>query len=145
MTRMKLYEMPAGFAGPGYLGFGGSAGYGGSGLGGISGGYTGSDYFDTSWQAPAETRHDDRIRDDILIRLAMSMEVDASDIEVLVEAARVTLQGNVTTRHMRGVATQIGEGVPGVVKLYNHLHVGKPLLAELKDLLDFQPPHDVKR
>ena len=128
-------EVPAGFAGPGYAGFGGSAGYSGSGVGGIVGGYAGGGYSDVSWVAPAETRHDDRIREDVRDRLVMSAEVDANDIEVLVEAGEVTLEGNVETRHMKQIARDIAAAVPGVSSVHNRLHVEQSLLDELKEKL----------
>lgn len=126
---------PAGFAGPGYAGFGGSAGYSGSGVGGIVGGYAGGGYSDASWVAPAETRHDDRIREDVRDRLIMSDEVDANDVEVLVEAGEVTLAGNVETRHMKQIARDIAAAVPGVSSVHNRLHVEQSLLDELKEKL----------
>jgi hypothetical protein len=126
----------AGFAGPGYSGFGGSAGYNGSGAGGINGGYAGGGYFGAySWTAPAETRHDDRIHDDVKDRLAMNNEVDASQIEVLVAAGEVTLQGNVETRHMKQIARDIAAAVPGVATVHNRLHVEQSLLDELREKL----------
>jgi hypothetical protein len=131
-------EASAGFAGPGYSGFGGSAGYHGSGVGGISGGYTGGSASDYSWVPPAETRHDDRIHDDVCDRLAMSSEIDASDIEVLVQAGSVTLEGNVETRHMKQIARDIAAAVPGVSSVHNRLHVEQSLIDELKQKLEPQ-------
>jgi osmotically-inducible protein OsmY len=78
-------------------------------------------------------------------RLALSEEVAVSDIEVMVEAGLVTLQGSVTTRHMKAVAGDIAAGVPGVHGVRNRLHVTQPLVEELKELLSFDPAHDVKR
>jgi hypothetical protein len=125
---------PPGFVGPGYSGFGGSAGYNGAGVGGIAGGYAGgsSDY---SWTPPPETRHDDRIHDAIVDRLSLSDEVDASDVQVEVEAGDVTLTGNVENRHMKQIAGDIAEAVPGVSSVHNRLHVEHGLLDELKDKL----------
>jgi hypothetical protein len=131
-------EVSPGFAGPGYAGFGGSAGYSGSGVGGISGGYAGGGYSDYSWVPPAETRHDDRIHDDVRDRLAMSDEVDASDIKVLVQAGSVTLEGNVETRHMKQIARDIAAAVPGVADVHNRLHVEQSILDELKEKLEPQ-------
>ena len=131
-------EPSAGFAGPGYAGFGGSAGYSGSGVGGVSGGYAGGGYSDYSWVPPAETRHDDRIHDDVRDRLAMSGEIDASGIEVLVQAGSVTLEGNVETRHMKQIARDIAAAVPGVSSVHNRLHVEQSLLDELKEKLEPQ-------
>lgn len=138
-------QVLASFPGPGYTGFGGSAGYHGSGVGGITGGYAGSAVPDTSWRPPPETRHDDRIREDVKSRLELNENVDASEIEVLVEAGEVTLQGSVETRHMKELATGIVESVPGVHDLHNRLHVRQPFVAELKELLHLERPHDAKR
>ena len=123
MSSKKDDELPRGFAGPGYSGFGGSAGYNGSSTGGIVGGYAGDGFTDPDWHAPARTHHDDRIHDDIRARLLMSPEVDTSQIEVLVEAGQVSLGGSVPTRHMRHVARDIAESVPGVLHVRNRLHV----------------------
>jgi osmotically-inducible protein OsmY len=99
------------------------------------GGYTGGGYSDASWVPPAETRHDDRIRDDVRDRLVMSDEVDANGIEVLVEAGQVTLEGNVETRHMKQIARDIAAAVPGVSSVHNRLHVEQSLLDVLKEKL----------
>jgi hypothetical protein len=123
MTTKKDDELPHGFAGPGYSGFGGSAGYNGAGVGGIVGGYAGSGDPDISWHSPGETHHDDRIHDDIQARLAMNPEIDASEVEVWVEAGHVTLKGNVETRHMKHLAAEIAESVPGAQDVHNRLHV----------------------
>lgn len=139
-------EHVAGYPGPGYGGFGGSAGYSGSGQGGISGGYAGAGYGgDTSWVPPAETRHDDRIRDDVRARLALSDEVDANDVEVLVEAGEVTLQGNVETRHMKHIARDIAASVHGVTSVHNRLHVEQSWLEELKDKVGPEQHHSRPR
>ena len=129
-----LRNVPPAFAGPGYTGFGGSAGYNGGGVGGIAGGYTGGGSAD-SWTPPPETRHDDRIHDDIVDRLSLSDEVNATDIRVEVEAGSVTLSGNIENRHMKQTAGDIAEAVPGVSSVHNRLHVEHGLLDELKDKL----------
>lgn len=138
----------AGYPGPGYAGFGGSAGYSGSGQGGISGGYAGAGYGgDTSWATPADTRHDDRIHDDVSTRLSMSQEVDSSEIEVLVEAGVVTLQGNVETRHMKQIARDIAGSVPGVSDVRNRLHVEQSWFDELRNKMapEHAEPHSRPR
>lgn len=81
---------------------------------------------------PAATRHDERIRNDVLDRLAMNVEVDANDIEVLVTGGEVTLKGTVLTRQMKYVAHDTAEGVPGVQELHNWLHVRHPIRAEAR-------------
>lgn len=134
-------EHYAGYPGPGYVGFGGSAGYSGSGQGGISGGYAGAGYGpDTNWVVPPETRHDDRIHEDVLARLSMSDQVDATQIQVSVEAGEVTLQGNVETRHMKHIARDIAESVPGVGTVHNRLHVEQSWIDQLKDKVAPQHP-----
>lgn len=131
----------AGFAGPGYGGFGGSAGYSGSGVGGITGGYAGGGYFDSSdWNEKGETRHDDRIHDDVTARLALSEDVDATAIEVTVQAGVVTLSGEVETRHMKHIARDIAAAVPGVASVHNRLHVEQGLLDELRERLSPERP-----
>lgn len=127
-------------AGPGYQGFGGSAGYSGNGVGGISGGYTDAGYPGLSWTPPPETRHDDRIHDDVRDRLSLSEDVDASQIEVEVQAGSVTLTGSVENRHMKQLAGDIAEAVPGVSSVHNRLHVEHGLLDELKDKLSNPTP-----
>jgi hypothetical protein len=126
---------PASFGGPGYSGFGGSAGYFGGGVGGVSGGYTGGASAGEPWRPAPDTHHDDRIHDDICGRLAQATGIDASEIEVSVEAGVVTLEGRVEERPMKYAAGDLAERVPGVNSVRNHLHVGEPLLDRLKDKL----------
>jgi hypothetical protein len=130
-------EAPAahGAAGPGYAGFGGSAGYSGSGAGGISGGYAGGGYSDGPWRPVPNTQHDDRIQADLKERLDQATELDATEIEVLVEAGEVTLEGRIPTRAMKHAATEIAERVPGVERVHNRLHVEQALLDELREKL----------
>jgi hypothetical protein len=127
-------------AGPGYSGFGGSAGYSGNGVGGITGSYADAGYPGLSWTPPPETRHDDRIHDDVCDRLSLSDEIDANQIEVEVQAGSVTLTGNVENRHMKQLAGDIAEAVPGVAAVHNRLHVEQGLLDELKEKLTERPP-----
>jgi hypothetical protein len=130
----KPTEDPGIFAGPGYIGFGGSAGYHGGGAGGISGGYAGAGHSSEPWRPVPETHHDDRIRYDIRARLERSPEVDASDIRVGVTAGVVTLEGHVESRPMKRAATELAE-VPGVLRIQNQLHVGQPLFELLRQKL----------
>jgi len=126
---------PGGFGGPGYSGFGGSAGYFGGGAGGVSGGYTGGDASNEPWRPAPDTHHDDRIHDDIWERLSQATNIDTSEIEVSVEAGVVILEGRVEERPMKHAAGELAERVPGVHRVHNHLHVGEPLLDRLKDKL----------
>lgn len=81
---------------------------------------------------PPFSRHDQRIRNDVLDRLALNLEVDANNIEVLVSGGEVTLKGNVLTRHMKHVAHDTAEAVPGVQELHNWLHVLQPLRPDFR-------------
>lgn len=117
----------AGFAGPGYGGFAGSAGYSGAGIGGVTGGYAGGGSFDVGpWRPSGKTHHDDRIREDAMARLRMNEDIDANEIEVWVEAGSVTLSGAVENRHMKHIARDIVESVPGVASVHNRLRVNDP-------------------
>src|ERR1041384_7705539 len=59
------------------------------------------------------TRSDERIREDVCDRLSWNDEVDATDIAVRVEGGEVTLEGSVETRHMKRLAADLVEDVPG--------------------------------
>ncbi|MDF3064935.1 MAG: transport-associated protein [Polyangiaceae bacterium] len=79
------------------------------------------------------TRTDERIREDVCDRLSWNDEVDATDISVRVEKGEVTLEGSVETRHMKRLATDLVEDVPGVLDVHNTIRVQKPILTELKE------------
>jgi len=78
------------------------------------------------------TRTDERIREDICERLSWSDELDATDVSVRVENGEVTLEGSVDTRHMKRLAEDLTERVPGVTDVHNTVRVKKPMLTELK-------------
>jgi hypothetical protein len=127
------------FAGPGYGGFGGSAGYTGSGIGGVSGAYTGSGYeggpvnTGEPWRPAPDTVHDDAIARDVKARLEQAEDVDANEVYVDVEAGVVTLSGHVATRAMRHAALEHAERVPGVHGVHNQIHADQPLLDALAE------------
>lgn len=126
------------FAGPGYGGFGGSAGYSGAGAGGVVGGYAGGGFNEPStepWQPPPATHRDDPIHDDVRLRLEQADSVNPSEIQISVEAGVVTLSGQVATREMRTAAVEVAERVPGVHRVKNELRVEKPLVEELREKL----------
>jgi hypothetical protein len=128
------------FPGPGYGGFGGSAGYSGAGAGGVSGGYAGGGFAEPAnstepWRPAPDTHHDDRIHDDVRIRLEQAAGVNPSEIQVSVEAGVVTLSGQVATREMRTAAVDTAERVPGVHRVKNQLHIEQPLVEELREKL----------
>ncbi|RYZ10010.1 MAG: BON domain-containing protein [Myxococcales bacterium] len=138
MANKDIDELGA-FAGPGYGGFGGSAGYSGAGAGGVSGGYAGGGHGEPPsaepWQPGPDTRHDDRIHDDVRIRLEQADEVNPSEVQISVEAGVVTLSGQVATREMRTAAVEIAERVPGVHRVKNEIHIEQPLVDEIREKL----------
>lgn len=70
-------------------------------------------------------RSDERIREDVCERLERDHHVDASDIEVRVEAAVVILSGTVDDRATKRRAEDIAESIGGVHDVQNHLHVSR--------------------
>lgn len=125
-------DTPHGFAGPGYAGFGGSAGYSGNGPGGVSGGYAGDGYSDGPWRPVPDTWHDDQIASVIRDRMAEAHDLDARQVEVDVEAGVVDLQGEIATRAMRRAVGELAKHVAGVRGVHNELHVTTPFFQELR-------------
>lgn len=68
-------------------------------------------------------RSDDRIRDDLNDRLTDDHRLDASEIEVAVEAREVTLSGLVQSRQDKRRAEDIADSVSGVTHVQNNLRV----------------------
>ena len=68
-------------------------------------------------------RSDARILEDISDRLADDGRIDASDIEIKVEAGEVTLNGQVESRQDKRRAEDLAEQVSGVRHLQNNLRV----------------------
>lgn len=68
-------------------------------------------------------RSDDRIREDVCDRLTEDHDIDASDIDLKVEAGEVTLEGTVTERRLKWLAEEIASSCSGVVDVHNHLRV----------------------
>jgi hypothetical protein len=68
-------------------------------------------------------RSDDRIREDVSDRLTDDPFVDASDIEIQVSDAEVTLTGSVDSRNARRRAEDLSERVSGVTHVQNNLRV----------------------
>lgn len=71
------------------------------------------------------SRSDERIREDINDRLSDDPFVDATDIEVTVSNADVTLTGTVDHRSTKRRAEDIAEAVSGVQNVENRLRVGQ--------------------
>lgn len=70
-------------------------------------------------------RSDDAIRDDVCERLTMDHDVDATDVEVNVHEAVVTLTGTVTDRQTKRLAEDIADSVRGVKDVNNELRVAR--------------------
>ena len=69
------------------------------------------------------TRSDERIREDINDRLTDYDYIDASEIDVQVQNAEVTLTGTVNSRHEKRMAEDIVEDISGVRHVENRLRV----------------------
>lgn len=121
----------SGVSGYGAVGPYSSAGYGGSyaGMGsfgaGYSGGigtYAGRRRGQYAGRGPkGYQRSDERIREEINDRLTDHPDIDATEIEVKVEAGEVTLSGMVEDRHAKRLAEDIADGVAGVRDVNNQL------------------------
>lgn len=68
-------------------------------------------------------RSDERIHEDVNDRLTDDPMLDASDIEVLVSQAEVTLNGTVHRREDKRRAEDIAEAVSGVTHVQNNLRL----------------------
>ena len=69
------------------------------------------------------SRADAQIKDDVSDALTYRGDLDASDIEVAVHAAEVTLTGTVTDRRSKRIAEEVAEGVRGVRDVHNRLTI----------------------
>jgi osmotically-inducible protein OsmY len=68
-------------------------------------------------------RSDERIKDDIHERLTRHHEIDATEIEVIVDKGEVTLQGVVDHRYTKRLAEDIAEDIFGVKQVHNQIRV----------------------
>ncbi|HVY46566.1 MAG TPA: BON domain-containing protein [Minicystis sp.] len=68
-------------------------------------------------------RSDERIREDVCDRLTDHPDIDASDIDVLVQGQEVTLTGTVPERRLKHLAEYLAEDVAGVQEVHNQLRV----------------------
>jgi osmotically-inducible protein OsmY len=68
-------------------------------------------------------RSDDRIREDLSDRLTDDPFIDASDVEIEVKNAEVTLTGSVDSRSARRRVEDLAERVSGVTHVQNNLRV----------------------
>lgn len=70
-------------------------------------------------------RSDERIREEVCERLTMHGDVDASDIEVVVQEGEVTLSGTVHDRAMKRAAADCIEDISGVSDVHNQIRVSR--------------------
>jgi osmotically-inducible protein OsmY len=80
-------------------------------------------------------RSDERIREDVSDRLADDSWLDASEIEVAVEGAMVTLSGKVDSRDDKRRAEDLAVSVSGVRDVINQIHVEQGLMDQIEDAL----------
>lgn len=66
-------------------------------------------------------RSDERIKEDVCERLTAHGEIDASDIEVVVAEAEVTLSGTVGDRRTKRMAEDVADRVSGVKDVHNQI------------------------
>lgn len=78
-------------------------------------------------------RSRERILDDVSERLADHPEIDASEMEVDVQADVVILRGKIYDRGQKRMAEDVAESVSGVRDVRNELDVEKGMLQELTD------------
>ena len=69
-------------------------------------------------------RSDELIRDEICKRLALTAEIDATDVDVIVKDGEVTLRGTVDDRFEKRLVEDIIENTFGVRDLLNEIRVG---------------------
>jgi hypothetical protein len=126
---MAYYRESADLFGAGSRGYGATWSYGGR-----EHGYTGD--IDPTPGTPPEVlgrhagrgpknyrRDDERIREDVCIRLTDHPEIDASEIEVRVDNGEVTLSGTVDSRPVKRMAEDAVCSVGGVRDVHNQLRV----------------------
>jgi osmotically-inducible protein OsmY len=80
-------------------------------------------------------RSDERIREDINEELTVHPDIDAFEIEVLVEGGEVTLTGVVEDRREKRLAEDVAERSPGVTDVHNQLRVRQGLGQKISNLI----------
>lgn len=87
-------------------------------------------------------RTDERLRDDIADRLTADPQIDASDIEVVVQEGRVTLTGTVDRRQTRYRVEDLVDGCHGVREIDNRLGIGPAQTSGSGDATNRTPPRN---
>ena len=92
--------------------------------GGYGSSQAGSEYSRHIGRGPkGYARSDDRIKEDVCDRLTDDASIDASEIEVKVSGAEVTLAGTVDSREAKHRAENCAEAISGVKNVLNNLRV----------------------
>ncbi len=88
--------------------------------------------YEIPWPRPPERprrgpkgfkRTDERLKDDIAVRLMYRHDIDSSDVILEVKDGKVTLEGTVPERWMRYAIDDIAESVLGVQDVENNVRV----------------------
>jgi hyperosmotically inducible periplasmic protein len=77
-------------------------------------------------QKPAAQNPDDRISDQVRMRLATDPDVKGGALDVSVNSGVVTIKGRVDTDKGKARATKLAKKVKGVKEVDNELVVGPP-------------------
>jgi hypothetical protein len=80
-------------------------------------------------------RSDERIREDVNEELTRHPDIDASEIEVIVDGAEVTLIGVVEDRRAKRLAEDVVERTSGVNQVHNQLRVRHGLGEKISNML----------
>jgi len=73
----------------------------------------------------SELSADERIWEEVRDRLMRHQDFDATEVEIEVEEAEVTLVGRVDSREAKWLAEEVSRGVPGVHDVHNRLKVAR--------------------
>jgi osmotically-inducible protein OsmY len=84
-------------------------------------------------QRPSDTGHqgahapgsDEQIWEDVHEHLMNDPNLDATEVEIVVEDAEVTLTGRVDSRESKWLAEEIARGVAGVRDVHNRLKIAR--------------------
>ncbi len=78
-------------------------------------------------QTPAASTEDDRIVDQVRMRLAGDADVKGGALDVTVKDGEVVIKGRVDTEKGKNKATHLAKKVKGVKSVDNQLSVGPPV------------------
>ena len=73
----------------------------------------------------SELGADERIWEEVRDRLMGHPDLDATEVEIDVEEAEVTLAGRVDSREAKWLAEEVARTVPGVQDVHNRLKVAR--------------------